>query len=72
MIDIMIYCAGLVGVVLLGSFIVEMIENSRKDSWRHKVTAEDIEQLRRLFDEEGASVAFNEKGEKFLVGYMKD
>lgn len=72
MIDIMIYCAGCVFFVVCIGFLVEMIENRRKDSWRHRVTAEDIEQLRRLFDEEGASVAFNEKGEKFLVGYMKD
>lgn len=71
MIDLIIYCAGLVGIVILGSFIVEMIENSRKDCWRHKVTAEDIEELKRLF-EEGSFVDFNEKGEKFLVGYMKD
>lgn len=72
MIDLMIYCAGLVGVVVIGSFLVEMVENSKKDSWRHKVTAEDIEQLRRLFDEEGSFVAYNEKGEKLLVGYSKE
>ena len=72
MIGFMIYCAGLVGGIVGASWIVEMIENSRKDSWRNRVTADDIRELHRLFDEEGSFVTFNDKGEKLLVGYMKD
>ena len=72
MFSLIIYCAGLVGLIVLFSFVAEAFENYRNNSWRSRVTAEDIQELRRLFDAEGASVEFNEKGEKFLVGYMKD
>ena len=72
MIGFMIYCAGIVVGIVGASWVIELIENNQKNSWRSRVTAEDIEQLRRLFEEEGATVAFNEKGEKFLVGYSKE
>lgn len=72
MIGFMVYCGGLVAGIIGVSWIVEMIDNSRKDSWRNRVTADDSVELKRLFDDEGATVAFNEKGEKFLVGYLKD
>lgn len=72
MIDLMIYCAGLSFVVVGISWVVELIENRQKDSWQKRVTADDIRELKRLFDEEGSFVAFNDKGEKLLVGYVKD
>lgn len=72
MIDLFIYCAGLICLVVMFSFIVEMVENRWNNSWRERITADDIEQLRRLFETGGATVAYNEKGEKFLVGYKKD
>lgn len=71
MIDFCIYCAGLVGLVILFSWICELIENHRNNSWPKRVTAEDIRELKRLFDEEGAFTAYNEQGKKFLVGYKK-
>ena len=64
--SVVLFC--IIGV----SLIMEFIENRKRDSWRNRVTADDIRELRRLFDEEGSFVAFNEKGEKLLVGYMKD
>lgn len=71
MINMFIYCAGIIVVVVFASWIVELVDNYRND-WPSRVTAEDIEQLKRLFEEDGASVDFNEKGEKFLVGYKKN
>ena len=48
LLGLMMYCAGIVGGVVVASWIVDMIENLQKDSWRNLVTADDIEQLGRL------------------------
>lgn len=52
MIGFMVYCAGLVGGIVGASWMVEMIENSKKDSRQKRVTADDIRELGRLFDTE--------------------
>ena len=52
MIDFIIYCAGLAGAVVFASWIIELIENCRNNSWRKRVTADDIRGLGRLFDQE--------------------
>lgn len=72
MIDLFIYCAGLVVGIVFFSWICELIENHRNNCWPKRVTADDIRELKRLFDEEGSFVGYNEQGEKFLVGYKKD
>lgn len=72
MLGFMIYCAGIVVGVVGASWIDEYLENRKNNSWQKRVTADDIRKLHRLFDEEGSFVAFNEKGEKLLVGYVKD
>jgi hypothetical protein len=72
MIEIALYSVGICGVIGLGCFISWVMETLDCNSWRHKVTASDIEELKRLFDEEDAFVDFNDKGEKFLCGYIKD
>lgn len=38
------------GIVAV-SWLWDIIEDRRKDSWRHKVTAEDLEELGRLLKE---------------------
>jgi hypothetical protein len=68
---IMPYLVGLLIVVIVGATlcsIVQYVENT----WSNKVMACDIEELNRLFDEEDSFVGFNDKGEKFLCGYIKD
>jgi len=72
MIEIALYSAGICGVIGLGCFISWVMETLGGNSWRSRVTATDIEELKRLFDEEDAFVDFNDKGEKFLCGYIKD
>lgn len=72
MIDLFIYCAGLVGLIVFASWVVELVYNAYDNNWRSRVTAHDIENLKTLFETDGAFVGFNEQGEKFLVGYNKD
>ena len=72
MIDLFIYCAGLVGLIVFASWIVELVYNLYDNNWPKRVTAQDIEDLKTLFETDGAFVGYNEKGEKFLVGYYKD
>ena len=45
------YLVGLLFVVILGGFFCAIIEMAKND-YRHYVTAEDIENLARMFDEE--------------------
>lgn len=71
MIGLTIYSIGIVVIIIGASWACELIENSRNNNCQKRVTAEDIEELKRLFEEEGSFVGFNEKGEKFLVGYTK-
>lgn len=52
MIGLFLYCAGLVGVVVVFSFVCEMIENYRNNCWPQRVTVDDIRELGRLFDQE--------------------
>ena len=47
LIGFMIYCAGLVVGIIGASWVDELIENSQKNSWRHRVTADDLEELGR-------------------------
>lgn len=47
----MIYLMGLLFIVILGGFICAIIEVAKND-YRRYVTAEDIENLGRMFDEE--------------------
>jgi hypothetical protein len=70
--EILLWFVGIVGVIGLGCFISWVMETLDGNSWRYRVTASDLEELKRLFDEEGAFVGFNDKGEKFLCGYSKD
>jgi hypothetical protein len=45
MIGFMLYCAGIVCCVVAASWIVDMVENLKNDSWRHRVTADDLKGL---------------------------
>lgn len=49
--ELFIYCAGLVFVIVLASWIVELIYNlNEKNDWRNKITAQDIEDLKTIFE----------------------
>jgi hypothetical protein len=48
MIGFMLYCAGIVCGVVVASWIVDMVENLKNDSWRDRITADDLEQLGQL------------------------
>lgn len=52
MIGFICYCAGLIVLIVAFSLVCELIENYRNNSWPKRVTAEDIRELKRLFDEE--------------------
>ena len=43
-----------------------------KKDYRYLVTADDIRELDRLFLPDSSFVGFDSKGEKYLVGYLKD
>lgn len=71
--EIMLYVGGMMGVlsmVLFFSWVLDkLFEN---DDYRNRVTAEDLAEMTRYFDEDGWFVDYNDKGEKFYCGYMKD
>lgn len=70
--EIMLYVGGMVGVlsmVLFFSWVLDkLFEN---DDYRNRVTAEDLAEMTRLFEDDGSFVGWNEKGEKFVCGYKK-
>jgi hypothetical protein len=70
--DIIVWGLGMAGVIGLTCFISWVMETLDGNSWNKRVTASDIEELNRLFDEEDAFVGFNDSGEKFLCGYIKE
>jgi hypothetical protein len=70
--EIIVWSLGMAGIIGLTCFISWVMETLDGNSWRSRVTASDLEELKRLFDEEDAFVDFNDKGEKFLCGYTKD
>ena len=71
--EIMLYVGGMVGVlsvVLFFSWVLDkLFEN---DDYRNRVKTEDLAEMARYFDEDGWFVDYNDKGEKFICGYMKD
>lgn len=68
-----IYLLSLFAVIIGVSFIVGLVDMfSGRDNWQNKVTAEDLRELGRLFEREDAFVDYNDKGEKFFVGYPKN
>jgi len=68
---ISVWLAGVSVVFLVGGFACWAIE-SCKNNWRNRITVEDLEELGRLFEQEGSFIGFNDRGEKFLVGFTKD
>lgn len=68
---LVIWLIGVSVVFFFGGFACWAIE-SYNSNWRQRVTPEDLEELGRLFKQEGSFVGFNDNGEKFLVGYPKD
>lgn len=72
MVDIIVWGLGMAGVIGLTCFISWVMETLDGNSWRSRVTSSDLEELKRLFDEEDAFVDFNDSGEKFYCGYVKD
>ena len=72
MTEIIVWGLGIVTIIGLGCFISWVIETLNGNIRRRKVTPNDLEELKRLFDGENAFVGFNDKGEKFLCGYTKD
>lgn len=68
---ISIWLIGVSVVFLVGGFVCWAIESYNKN-WRSRITVEDMEELSRLFEQEGSFIGFNDRGDKFLVGYPKD
>jgi len=70
--EVMLYVGGMVGVlsmVLFFSWVLDkLFENN---DYRNRVTAEDLAEMARYFDEDGWFVDYNDKGEKFYCGYRK-
>lgn len=73
MAEIMLYVGGILGIfsmILFCSWILDKVFES--DDYRNSVTADDLAEMARYFDEDGWFVAKNEKGEEFYCGYMRD
>ena len=71
--EIMLYVGGMVGVLSIVVFFSWVLDKLfENDDYRNRVTAEDLAEMARLFDEEGSFVGLNDKGEKFYCGYMRD
>jgi hypothetical protein len=72
MVEIFTGLFGLYAVICVVAFTSWIVDKLYNVDYRHKVTAEDLAELSRLFDDETSFVGYNEKGEKFLCGYIKD
>jgi hypothetical protein len=70
--EIIFYTVGLWGVIMITCFISWMLDIMSNNNWQKRVTADDLRELKKLFENDGAFVGFNDKGEKFLVGYTRD
>jgi hypothetical protein len=70
--EIIFYTVGLWGVIMITCFISWMLDIMSDNNWQKRVTADDLRELKKLFEKDGAFVDFNNKGEKFLVGYTRD
>lgn len=70
--EIMLYVGGMVGVMSMVVFFSWVLDKLfENDDYRNRVTAEDLAEMTRLFEDDGAFVGWNEKGEKFVCGYKK-
>ena len=70
--ELIIYGLGICGVIGLGCFISWILEVIYDGGdYRNRVTAEDLAEMARYFDEDGWFVDYNDKGEKFICGYRK-
>ena len=73
MVEIVLYLVGIFGVILVTcgiSWTLEVLCDGEDD--RGRVTSEDLAEMARYFDEDGWFVDYNDKGEKFYCGYMRD
>lgn len=70
--ELIIYGLGICGIIGLGCFISWILEVIYDGGdYRNRVTAEDLAEMTRLFEDDGAFVGWNEKGEKFVCRYRK-
>ena len=70
--EILLYVGGLVGVMSMVVFLSWVLDKLfENDDYRNRVTADDLAEMARLFDDEGSFVGLNDKGEKFICGYRK-
>ena len=73
MVEMVMMLFGLWFVIVFASVCVWILDiGSECENWQKNVTADDLRELSRLFDRESSFVAYNDKGEKFFVGYQKD
>jgi hypothetical protein len=70
--EIIFYTVGLWGVIMITCFVSWVLDIMSNNNWQKRVTADDLRELKKLFEKDGAFVGFNDKGEKFLVGYTRD
>ncbi len=71
MVEIVMGLSGLYAVICVVAFTCWIVDKLYNVDYRHNVTAEDLAELSRLFDNETSFVDYNDKGEKFLCGYRK-
>ena len=70
--EILLYVGGLVGVMSMVVFLSWVLDKLfENDDYRNNVTADDLAEMARYFDEDGWFVDYNDKGEKFICGYRK-
>lgn len=51
LLGLMLYCAGIVGGVVVASWIIEIWDKFyNPNNWRNRITARDIEDLKRIFE----------------------
>ena len=70
--EILLYVGGLVGVMSMVVFLSWVLDKLfENDDYRNNVTADDLAEMARLFDDEGSFMDYNDKDEKFICGYRK-
>jgi hypothetical protein len=71
---IALYILWTFAIITFGGLVMFLLDlaNDNYEQWQKNVRAEDLRELDRLFDKDTAFVDYNDKGEKFLVGYLKN
>jgi hypothetical protein len=72
MLEVVMGLFGLYTVICVVAFTTWIVDKLYNIDYRQNVMPEDLAELSSLFDDETSFVGYDDKGEKFFCGYMRD